>query len=104
MIRFFADHPTAANVLMILLLLLGMVAVPGMQRETFPNIERYEVSVSVAYPGASAEDVEESICKLLEDATDGISFLEERTCDAQSSAASMTLKMQEVGDFDDFDQ
>ncbi len=102
MIRFFADHPTAANVLMILLLLLGMVAVPGMQRETFPNIERYEVSVSVAYPGASAEDVEESICKLLEDATDGISFLEERTCDAQSSAASMTLKMQEVGDFDDF--
>ncbi|RDE18416.1 AcrB/AcrD/AcrF family protein [Motiliproteus coralliicola] len=102
MIRFFAAHPTAANLLMGMFMLAGVLALPDIKRETFPEIDRYEVQVTVAYPGASPTDVELGICKPLEDAIDGISFMEEKRCEARDSVGIMTLKMLESGDFDRF--
>ena len=57
MIRFFAEHPTAANLLMAALLISGLMVLPSMQRETMPEIEQFEVQVSVAYLGASAGEM-----------------------------------------------
>lgn len=102
MLRLFAGHPTAANLLMLAFLAIGFFALPDLSRETFPEIKSYEVQVSVAYPGAGPEEVEQGICLPLENATDGISFLDERRCEARSNLGSMTLKMLERGDFDDF--
>ena len=102
MIRYFVSHPTAANIFMVVLLLMGWVALPELNRETFPNIEKYEVLATVAYPGASAADVEEGICLELEDGTDGISHMLEKRCDARNSLARMTFKMQESGDMEQF--
>ena len=102
MIRYFAGHPTAANILMIIIILLGLVTLPQLNKETFPEIKLNKVSVTVAYPGASPSDVEEGICNRLEDATDGISFLEEQTCEARDSLATLTLDMQEAGDIKQF--
>ena len=95
MIRYFAAHPTAANILMFVILLLGIAALPGLEKETFPEIELYKVQVTVSYPGASAAEVEEGICNRLEDNTDGISFLEERSCEARDNVGIMVLDMQE---------
>ncbi len=39
MIRFFASHPTLANLLMIGLLAIGIALAPTLKRETFPRIE-----------------------------------------------------------------
>ena len=47
------------------------------------------------YPGATPTDVELAICKPLEEAMDGISFMEEKRCQARQSFGVMTLKMQE---------
>ena len=102
MIRFFAAHPTAANILMFIILLLGIAALPGLNKETFPEIKLYKVQVSVAYPGASAGEVEESICNRLEDSTDGISYLEERSCVARDNLGIMVLDMLESGDLSQF--
>ena len=102
MIRFFAMHPTAANLLMGLFLLAGLVTWPDIKRETFPEVHKYEVKITVAYPGAAPVDVELGICKPLEDAMDGISFMEEKRCEARNSVGIMTLKMVEAGDFSKF--
>ncbi|MEO0972969.1 MAG: efflux RND transporter permease subunit [Pseudomonadota bacterium] len=102
MIRFFAAHPTAANIMMFAILLLGLAALPSLNKETFPEVEQYEVQVSVAYPGASASDVEEGICNRLEDSTDGISYLKERRCEARDNTGSLTLEMHEHGDLQQF--
>ena len=102
MIRYFISHPTAANIFMFILILVGLVALPKLNRETFPTIEKYEVLAVVAYPGASASDVEEGICLELEDGTDGISYMAEKRCDARNSLARMTFKMNETGDMDQF--
>ncbi|TQV86261.1 efflux RND transporter permease subunit [Exilibacterium tricleocarpae] len=102
MIRYFALHPTAANIMMVVFLCAGIATLPSMKRETFPDIEAFEVKVSVVYPGAAAADVEESICQPLEDATDGISFIDERRCEAKDNLGAMTLKMLELGDMQQF--
>jgi multidrug efflux pump subunit AcrB len=102
MIRYFAAHPTAANILMFVILLLGIAAIPGLEKETFPEIKLYKVQVTVSYPGASAAEVEEGICNRLEDNTDGISFLEERSCEARDNVGIMVLDMQEAGDLQQF--
>ena len=66
MIRYFADHPTAANIIMIAIVLLGLASITGLNKETFPQLKADKVSVSVPYPGASPSDVEEGICNRLE--------------------------------------
>ena len=43
MIRYFASHPTAANLIMVSLMILGLVAAPHVKRETFPDIPAEEV-------------------------------------------------------------
>ncbi|MEL7401777.1 MAG: efflux RND transporter permease subunit, partial [Pseudomonadota bacterium] len=55
MLRLFAGHPTAANLLMLAFLALGLISLPQLSRETFPEIQLYEVRVSVSYPGAGPE-------------------------------------------------
>jgi multidrug efflux pump subunit AcrB len=102
LIRYFAAHPTAANIMMFVILLLGIAALPHLARDTFPEIEPNQVRVSVAYPGASAIEIEESICIRLEDATDGISYLDERSCEARDNIGSMVLDMQETGNLQQF--
>jgi len=102
MIRYFAAHPTAANILMFIILLLGVAALPELDKETFPEIKLYKVQVTVNYPGASASEVEEGICNRLEDNTDGISFLEERSCQARDNVAIMVLEMREIGNLQQF--
>ncbi len=97
MIRYFAAHPNAANILMLAIVAIGLAALPSLNRETFPEIQSDQVRVSVAYPGASPADVEEGICNPLEEATDGISDLEQQRCEAKDNLGVMTLTMREAG-------
>ena len=99
MVRFFAQHPTAANLLMLLLILIGLVTVPDLKRETLPEIKTHEVEVKVVYPGATPGDVEQKICRPLEDKIEGISFIEEIRCESRQALGIATVKMLEDGDF-----
>ncbi len=102
MIRFFAGHPTAANLLMLLLLALGAVSLPGLKRETLPDFAANELQAKVVYPGASAEDVEEAICQRIEDAVDGVSDLDEIRCESREGLGSATIEMRDGGDMERF--
>jgi multidrug efflux pump subunit AcrB len=102
MIRFFAAHPTAANLLMLIAILAGLLTLPNLRRETMPEIKTFEVTVTVPYPGAAPLDVEKSICLPLEDAIDGIGFIDEKRCEAKQNVAVMTIKMLERGNFEKF--
>ncbi len=102
MIKFFAAHPTVANLLMIGFLAAGLYAAPQLQRETFPRIEPRRVQVTVVYPGARPEDVEEAVCRRLEDAVDGVDNVVEVECDARENTAKAVVEMTEGGNLDRF--
>jgi len=102
MIRYFIKHPTAGNILMMAIIAIGLVSLTSLNKESFPLIKPSKVQVSMLYPGANPADVEEGICNRLEDATDGISYLMEQSCDARDNMAIFTLEMVEEGDIDTF--
>jgi len=103
MIRFFAAHPTAANLLMIIFLTLGIITLPSLRRESFPEFAASKVQVRVTYPGASAEEVEEAIVQRLEDALGGIENVKETTAQAMEGVGVVVLEMDEdVGDIKAF--
>ena len=102
MIRYFTEHPTAGNILMMAIIAIGLFSLTNLNKESFPLLDPSKVKVTMAYPGANPADVEDGICNRLEDATDGISFLLEQKCDARDNVAIFTLEMQEAGDIDAF--
>lgn len=102
MIRFFATHQTAANLLMIALIVIGLAAAPSVKRETFPDIPPDQIIVRVVYPGASALEVEGAICERVEDAIESISNVKETRCEAKENIGTATIKMQPGTDIDRF--
>ena len=102
MIRFFAKHPTAANLLMIFFLVIGAISLPTLRREIFPDFSEDKVQVSVVYPGVTAEDVEDAICRRIEDAVDGVNYVKEVTSEAKENAGTETVEMQAGGDLRTF--
>ncbi|MCL4675068.1 MAG: efflux RND transporter permease subunit, partial [Pararhodobacter sp.] len=87
MIRWFAGHPTAANLLLILFLAIGALTLPTLVRETFPDFRATEVEILVTYRGATAGEVEDAICRPLWDGLQGVESLDELTCVAQDNRA-----------------
>ncbi len=102
MIRYFVTHPTAANLLMLIIIVLGLSALPKLQRDTFPVIPATEVEVRLAYPGATAMDVEQGICHVTEESLDTVQDIVEVRCDARENIAIVTAKMLETADLGTF--
>jgi multidrug efflux pump subunit AcrB len=65
-IGLFASHRTAANLLMAIMLIVGTVSLLRMNTQFFPDFGLDFVRVSVAWPGASAEDVDSNIIQAIE--------------------------------------
>ncbi|MGB5564369.1 MAG: efflux RND transporter permease subunit [Sedimenticolaceae bacterium] len=95
MIAWFAHHPTAANLFMAAIMILGIVSLPGLQRETFPEIQNDKVEVRVVYKGATTDEVEDAICRRLEDALDSITDIDETRCEAREGLGIATAVMRE---------
>ena len=102
MIAWFAQHPTAANVFMAAFLIAGLMTVPRLQRETFPAVHNDKVAVRVVYKGATTKDVEDAVCRRLEDALDSITDLDEVRCDAREGLGTATAVMREGADMSRF--
>jgi hydrophobic/amphiphilic exporter-1 (mainly G- bacteria), HAE1 family len=98
----FAKHRTAANLLMLLCFALGFYALPLLRRESLPDFAASEVLVSIRYPGATAEEIEEVICQRVEDALDGIKFVKEVTSEAREGVAMLTVEMEDGGEVNVF--
>ena len=65
-IAYMASNGVAANLLMFALLGAGLVSLTGLEREAWPSVPFNHVEVSMAYPGATPDEVEESIVVKIE--------------------------------------
>ena len=68
LVSYFARHRTAANLLLVLLVAIGLAVVPRMRAQFFPDVVIDNVTVSVVWEGAGAEDVDSAIVQLVEPA------------------------------------
>ena len=66
-IAYMASNRVAANLFMFAILAAGLVSLTGLERESWPAIRFNHIEVSMAYPGASPDEVEESIIAKVEE-------------------------------------
>ena len=88
LLSYFTRHRTAANLLLVVLLAAGIAAMPKMRAQFFPDVIIDSVSVSVAWSGAGAEDVDAAIVQVLEPAllsVDGVTASSARSSEGRAS-------------------
>ncbi|WP_101758616.1 efflux RND transporter permease subunit [Oceanicoccus sp. KOV_DT_Chl] len=66
LIEVFVRHRNAANLLMILMILLGLYGVSSLNRQVMPTFGLDIITLAVQWPGASPEDVESNIIQAME--------------------------------------
>ena len=76
-IAWMVNNRVAPNLLMLVLLVGGLFMAGQIKKEVFPDFALDEVRVSVAYPGASPEEVEQGIVLAVEEAIDGVEGIDE---------------------------
>ena len=93
-ISWFTRHRTAANLLLVLLIALGLMAMPRMRAQFFPDIIIDNVTVSVTWEGASAEDMDSAIVQLLEPALLAVEGVESSNASSRENSASVVLEFE----------
>ncbi|NNC23449.1 efflux RND transporter permease subunit [Salinisphaera sp. USBA-960] len=69
--RFFIDRPVFACVISIVIVIAGILGVRSLPISQYPDVVPPEVNVTASYPGASAEEVAETVAAPLEKAING---------------------------------
>lgn len=72
MARFFIDRPIFAWVVAIFIMLAGLLAIPMLPIAQYPNVAPPQISVSTTYPGASPEDIYQSVTRPIEEELNGV--------------------------------
>lgn len=92
-IKWAINNSPAMNTLMVTVLGVGLVSLLFMRREVFPEFELEIILVSVPYPGASPDEVEEGICQKMEEAVRSIDGIKKMTSIANEGSGSLVLEL-----------
>ncbi|MEO8308440.1 MAG: efflux RND transporter permease subunit [Pseudomonadota bacterium] len=95
MSRFFIDRPVFAWVIALVLMLAGGLAVVTLPIMQYPAIAPPQVAINAAYPGASAQTVQDSVVQVIEQQLNGIDGLDYITSESSadgSASISLTFK------------
>jgi multidrug efflux pump len=93
-------RPVFATVLSLLILLVGAVSFDRLTVREYPKIDEPVVTVSVRYPGASAEVIESQVTKPLEDSIAGIDAVDVLTSISRADQAQITVRFKLEKDAD----
>ncbi len=97
-ISWMVHNRVTPNLLMIALLLGGYYMSSQIKREVFPEFELNTVSVSVAYPGSSPEEVEQGIVLAVEEAIRGIDGIKQVDATANEGSARIVAELRDDAD------
>ncbi len=93
-IRSAIQNAPAMNIIMVAVILVGLYSLSMLRRETFPEFDLDTIMVTVPYPGAAPEEVEEGICQKIEEAVQSISGIKKMTSTAAEGSGSVTLELE----------
>ncbi len=96
----FARHRVAANLLMVMMILSGVIALQKLNVQFFPNFELDLVTVSTVWSGASAEDVETGVTIPLEQRLRTVDGLKQMTSTSTTGVSGITLEFEENANLD----
>lgn len=87
------EHRVSVNLIMVFLIVAGFFTVIHMKREMFPQFSLDMINISVTYPGASPEEVEEGICVKIEEQLKSLENIKTMYSTALEGHGSVTLEL-----------
>jgi multidrug efflux pump subunit AcrB len=88
-----AKNLIAANILMLILIVGGLIVMFNIKQEVFPEYELDIVEVSVTYPGASPEEIEEGIILAIEEEIRNLDEVERLTSKASEGKGRISVEL-----------
>ena len=92
-VAWMARHGVAANLIMMVCLVGGFISLINSKQEVFPDVAMDTVSVTVAYPGASPEEVEEGILLSIEESVRNLDGVDEVVSVAREGGGLVTVEV-----------
>jgi len=93
LIHWFVHNAVAANLLMMILVVGGLLALPNTHQEEFPTLEVDAVRVNVPYLGAAPTEVESAVCVRVEEAVEGTEGIDKISSSASEGYCSVTIEL-----------
>lgn len=90
---YMAKNAVAANLIMLALMVGGVILAPKVKKEVFPEVAVDMVTVSVPYPGASPEEVEQGVVLVIEEAVRGLDGVKKVTSSSLEGAGVVSVEL-----------
>ncbi len=100
LIKYFIRYSNTADVLLLLIAVVGFLSLMNMTRSSFPRNESRIILVQCIYPGASPQEVENGITTKIEDGLEGISGIKKITSTSRENSATITVETLAETDID----
>ena len=100
-ISYFIKYHVAVNVFILAFFLLGTVGILSLKSSFFPLTESKIINVSITYPGASPQEIEEGIVLQIEDNLKGLKGVDRVTSVSRENSGTITVEI-EKGESLDF--
>jgi len=97
-VRFFVRNPVAASVVMWAMIVGGLYSAFTMRREFFPDLEPDAARIILAYPGASPQEVEDTLARKIEDAVLDIQDVDRITTTILEGGGGIVVKFDDGAD------
>jgi len=97
-LAWFARNHVAANLLMLLVLVGGILSILNIKIEIFPDMTLGYITVTVPYLGASPTEVEEGVCMRVEEAIAGVQGIRRMWSSASEGFGTITIEVEEYAD------
>ncbi|WP_156843201.1 efflux RND transporter permease subunit [Novosphingobium aquimarinum] len=101
MARFFIDRPIFAWVVALGILLAGIIALRALPIEQYPEVAPPSLTITVVYPGANAETLEQNVTQVIEQQLNGVDgFLYMASSSGSNGRATITVTFEAGTDID----
>ena len=93
LITWFVHNPIAANLLMVLILISGVMGASSIGKEVFPAIPVNYIDINMPYPGAGPREVEEQVVIRIEEAIYNLDGIKHITSQARQGRGTVTVEV-----------
>ncbi|NIO28571.1 MAG: AcrB/AcrD/AcrF family protein [Candidatus Latescibacteria bacterium] len=93
-IEWFAENHVVANLLMAVIIAGGVITIPAITKEVFPEFSLDMINVSVRYLGAAPEEVEEGVCVKIEEAIQDLEGIKQITSTSSEGVGTVMVELE----------
>ncbi|MCF6222164.1 MAG: efflux RND transporter permease subunit [Flavobacteriaceae bacterium] len=93
-ITYFIKYPVAVNIFILAFIVFGVIGAKSMKSSFFPLTDSKNITISLFYPGASPEEMEEGIVLKIEDNLKGVVGIDRVTSVSRENSASINVEIE----------